>query len=115
MTYDDWASFFAEHAQPEPESAEGGEGAAVPSPISAEREGAPCSAPMSYSETISAEEFRAAIAKAGLSITGSASVLGVSVRQAMRYAAGQTIDPPTRKLVRLLGRGKVSAWLMSRL
>ena len=55
---------------------------------------------------MSAEEFRAALAIVGLSISRAAPLLGISVRQARRWAAGTSpINPASAKLLRLMVSG----------
>jgi hypothetical protein len=51
---------------------------------------------------MTAEEYRAALDKLGLSIVGSAEHLGVSHRQSQRYANGMSpVADPVAKLLRL--------------
>ena len=48
-------------------------------------------------------QYRAAIERLGLSIVGAAKVLGVSRRQAQRFASGESPVPePVAKLLRLM-------------
>jgi len=57
------------------------------------------------------EEFRAALAIVGLSISRAAPLLGISVRQARRWAAGTSpINLASAKLLRLMVRGTIPVW-----
>lgn len=47
------------------------------------------------------EDYRAALARLGLSRVGAAPVLGISRRQAQRYAAQDAIPEPVARLVAL--------------
>lgn len=54
-------------------------------------------------------QFRAAIAKVGLSQVQAAHVLGVAPRTARRWALGEVnVPPPTAKLLQLMHAGQVS-------
>lgn len=53
--------------------------------------------------TMTAKQFNQAVAKLGLSVYASAPALGISLRQAQRYSAGETAVPMTvAKLLRAL-------------
>jgi hypothetical protein len=61
-------------------------------------------------EEMTAEEYRAALDKLGLSITGSAEHLGLSRRHSQRYANGATpVADPVAKLLRLAIRTGLTA------
>jgi hypothetical protein len=52
--------------------------------------------------TMTARQYRRAVEELGISVYRSAQVLGVSLRQAQRFAAGETPVPrPVAKLLRL--------------
>ena len=51
---------------------------------------------------MSAKEFKDTLAELGLSVYASGSVLGISLRQAQRYSAGDTIAAPTARHLRML-------------
>jgi hypothetical protein len=58
--------------------------------------------------TMTARQYRKAVEELGISVYASARVLGVSLRQAQRFAAGETPVPrPVAKLLRLMVRFKV--------
>jgi hypothetical protein len=61
-------------------------------------------------ETMTTEEYRAALNKLGLSIVASAEHLGLSYRQSQRYASGTSpVADPVAKLLRLAIRTGLSA------
>jgi hypothetical protein len=61
-------------------------------------------------ETMTIEEYRAALNKLGLSIVASAEHLGLSHRQSQRYANGTSpVADPVAKLLRLAIRIGLSA------
>ena len=47
-------------------------------------------------------QYRKLLDRLGLTIVGAAPVLGISPRQAQRYAAGDPIPGPVAKLLRLM-------------
>lgn len=52
---------------------------------------------------MTANQYRAALKKLGLSIVGAAPVLGISRRQSQRIAAGESpVSEPVAKLLRLM-------------
>lgn len=51
---------------------------------------------------MSKKEYCAALDKFGMSIVGAAPVLGISRRQAQRFAAGATVSKPVAKLLKLM-------------
>jgi len=58
---------------------------------------------MDFNAPMTADEFRAALAKLNCSVYASADVLGISLRQAQRYAAGgDAIPMRTAKHLRIL-------------
>ena len=114
MTDDDWADLIAQGqaSYDRANAAEGGEEVGASSPIAeALKEGKEPQA-----NEMTAQDFRAALAKLDLSITNAAPLLGVSVRQAMRYAQGVSpISPTMRKLIRAVESGDISLKLLDRL
>lgn len=58
---------------------------------------------------MSAAEFHKALDALGLSVYAGCHVIGVSIRQAQRYSAGEAIPAPVRKLLRVLLRHKIPA------
>ena len=55
------------------------------------------------SKTMTARQFDAALSKLGLSVYASAPLLGISLRQAQRYSAGETeVNPTVAKLLRAM-------------
>lgn len=53
---------------------------------------------------MTAAQYRKLLDRLGLTIVGAAPVLGISPRQAQRYAAGDPIPGPVAKLLRLMVR-----------
>lgn len=47
-------------------------------------------------------QYRKLLDRLGLSIVGAAPVLGISPRQAQRYAAGDPIPGPVSKLLKII-------------
>lgn len=58
---------------------------------------------------MTADDFRSAISQLGLKITSSRHVFGYSGRQAQRYARGDKIPAPLRKLLLLMIKYNISA------
>jgi transcriptional regulator with XRE-family HTH domain len=56
---------------------------------------------------VTADRFRAALAKLGLSQAAAAQFLGISIRTAHGYANGHPIPDATAKLLRLMIRLKL--------
>lgn len=58
---------------------------------------------------MTSRQFRAIIAKVGLTQLQTAAILGVAPRTARRWALGEVnIPPPTAKLLRLIHAGHIS-------
>lgn len=53
-----------------------------------------------YSETMTAEEFKAAQHRAGMTNAGTAQYLGVSERTVYRYRSGASIPGPVARAMR---------------
>ena len=64
---------------------------------------------MTVPKYMTADEFNRALKALGLSVYASPEVLGVSLRQAQRYSAGETIPMPVAKLLRAALREKLTA------
>lgn len=58
---------------------------------------------------MTADEFNKALKGLGVSVYASPPVLGVSLRQAQRYSAGEAIPMPVAKLLRLARKAKATA------
>lgn len=50
-------------------------------------------------------EYRAILEKLAIPVIGAAEILGISPRQAQRYAAADAIPGPVARLMRLLADG----------
>lgn len=61
------------------------------------------------------EQYRKTLDRLNLSIVGAAPVLGVSPRQAQRYAAGDPIPGPVSKLLRIMVDRRISPEEVERL
>jgi hypothetical protein len=55
-----------------------------------------------YNKPMTASDFRAALKELGLSVYASPHALGVSLRQAQRYAAGEPVAWPVANAVRMM-------------
>lgn len=57
---------------------------------------------------MTSQQYRAALSKLGLTITGAAPLLGLGPRQSQRIAAGGNVPKLVEKVLKLLLKGRIS-------
>jgi len=62
-----------------------------------------------HGSTMTAQQFRGALKRLGLSIYAGGPALGLSLRQAQRIAAGSPVPRPVAKLLRLAEQQGITA------